>query len=156
MFVAEEGNERVSVFRPDGQFVRAITNPPQGSKPRYLPMGLACHDGLLYVPNCRRAGLVSVFRTDGQFVRQFGHEGPGKLKFPTGVTVHRDQVLVCSNHCVTVFGLDGSFVRQIGSERSGSGDHQFCAPSDLACFDSAVFVADWGNQRVHVIARDSL
>ena len=65
---------------------------------------------------------VQVFGLDGSFVRQWGTQGSGdgQFKYPSGLIVNGDEVLVIDygNHRVQVFGLDGSFVRQWG----GKGD----------------------------------
>ena len=85
-------------------------------------------------------------------MRSWGSQGagPAQLKYPFGIAVHGNRVLVSDvNQRVSVFGTDGSFVRSIGSY--GAADHQFQYPCGIACTDRAVYVADRENLRVRVL-----
>ena len=59
--------------------------------------------------------------------------GEGQLKFPIGVVVNGDEVIVADNqnNRLQVFGLDGSFVRQWGG-KAGGGAGQFVQPRGIA------------------------
>ncbi len=101
-----------------------------------------------------QTACISVFDPDGTFQRCFGDNGI--LDRPKGITVHGGQVIVASGHCITSFTLNGDLVRRVGSSDAGSGLCQFAQPCDVRCTDNAVYVADGGNRRVHVIPRQSL
>ena len=145
VYVANQSNHCVSVFREDGTFIRTIG---QG-KLRY-PVDVLVHSsGLVYVADGWNT-RIAVFSQKGELVRTFGSGGGGKGEFqcPCGVAVSPDDhhlyVSDEVNHRVQVFTLEGRYVREFGTE-------QLKGPFGLTVTsDGSVLVADKNNNRVAV------
>ena len=145
VYVANQFNHCVSVFREDGTFLRTIG---QG-KLRY-PIDVFVHSsGLVYVADCGNH-RIAVFSQEGELVRTFGSEGGGKggFKYPPGVAVspdgHHLYVSDEDNHRVQVFTLEGWYVREFGTDQL-KGPHCLTVTSD-----GNVLVVDDENNRVAV------
>ena len=144
VYVANQFNHCVSVFREDGTFIRTIG---QGKLQR--PSDVLVHSsGLVYVAD-RWNHRIAVFSQEGELVRTFGSEGGGKgeFKYP-GVAVSPDDhylyVSDRNNHRVQVFTLEGRYVREFGTD-------QLKGPRCLTVTsDGSVLVADDENNCVEV------
>ena len=116
VYVANEYNHCVSVFREDGTFIRTIG---QGKLRR--PNDVLVHSsGLVYVADSRNH-RIAVFSQERELVRTFGSHGRGKGEFrdPSGVAASPDDhhlfVSDTDNHRVQVFTLEGRYVREFGT-----------------------------------------
>ena len=149
VYVANQFNHCVSVFREDGTFIRTIG---QGKLQR--PSDVLMHSsGLVYVAYWGNH-CIAVFSQEGELVRTFGSEGGGKgeFKYPSGVAVSPDDhhlyVSDLNSHRLQVFTLEGRYVREFGTS-------QLKCPRNLphsltVTSDGSVLVADRGNYRVAV------
>ena len=145
VYVANQWNHCVSVFREDGTFIRIIG---QG-KLQFPTDVLVPSSGLVYVADGGNH-CIAVFSQEGELVRTFGSQGGGKGEFkcPLGVAVSPDDhnlyVSDSSNHRVQVFTLEGRYVREFGTD-------QLKHPRGLTVTsDGSVLVADGDNDRVAV------
>ena len=97
VYVADEFNDRIQKFSPDGKFVGQFGkygyNPGQLDRPIGITIDTAA-TGLVYVSE-GGTGCVSVFTSDGGFVKRFGKKmSSGTLTFTC--TCDKDGVLyVC-------------------------------------------------------------
>jgi len=111
------------------------------------PVGIAKHNGVIYVADSGRAKIVA-FNEDGDLLFEI-EEG---LQRPVGVTVARDRLWVADSkaHCVLGYSLDGNLMTKIG--RRGSGPGEFNFPT-YVCADAAgrLFVTDSMNFRVQIL-----
>ena len=145
VFVTNERNHCVSVFREDGTFIRTI-----GRGKLLYPSDVLVHSsGLVYVADSANH-RIAVFSQEGELVRVFGSQGgwKGEFRYPSGVVVSPDDhhlyVSDLNNHRVQVFTLEGRYVREFGTG-------QLKYPRDLTVTsDGSVLVADRGNNRVAV------
>ena len=145
VFVANQYNHCVSVFREDGTFIRTI-----GQGRLYYPSDVLVHSsGLVYVADGSNH-RIAVFSQVGELVRSFGSRGggKGKFEFPRGVAVSRDNnhlyVSDRENNLIQVFTLDGQYVSEFGTD-------QLKHPHGLTVvFNGSVLVVDKGNNRVAV------
>ena len=145
LFVANQCNHCVSVFREDGTFIRSI-----GQGKLLFPKDVLVHSsGLVYVVdvNNRR---IAVFSREGELVHTIGSRGGEKGGFekPSGVTVspdgHHLYVSDRNIHQVQVFTLEGQYVRECGTA-------QLKGPRGLTVMsDGSVLVADRSNNRIAV------
>ena len=145
VFVANQYNHCVNVFREDGTFSRTIG---QGNL-RYPSDVLVHSSGLVYVADSGKH-RIAVFSQEGELVRTFGSQGGGKGEFndPSSVTVSPDNhhlyVSDNNNHRVQVFTLEGRYVRKFGTD-------QLKGPRSLTITsDGSVLVADRNNNCVAV------
>ena len=152
VYVANQCNNCVSVFREDGTFIRTIG---QG-KLRYPRDVLVHSSGLVYVADGSKHH-IAVFSQEGELVLTFGSQGGGKgefshpegeFKFTCGVAVSPDDhhlyISDTDNHRVQVFTLEGQYVREFGTD-------QLKGPCGLTVTsDGSVLVADKDNNHVAV------
>ena len=149
VFVANQCNHCVSVFREDGTFIRTIG---QG-KLRYPSDVLVHSNGLVYVADWGNH-RIAVFSQEGERVRAFGSQGGGKGEFshPRGVAVSPDDqhlyVSDTDNHRVQVFTLEGRYVREFGTDQL---KHSFGL---TATSDGSVLVAYRDNNCVAVFDKN--
>ena len=145
VYVANQCNHCVSVFREDGTFIRTI-----GQGKLHHPSDVLVHSsGLVYVADSWNH-RIAVFSQEGELVRTFGSEGGGKgeFKHPRGVAVSPDDhhlyVSDSSNHRVQVFTLEGRYVREFGTDQL---KYPRCL---IVTSDGSVLVADRNNNCVEV------
>ena len=140
VYVANQLNHCVSVFREDGTFIRTI-----GQGKLQYPRDVLVHSsGLVCVADCSNH-RIAVFSQEGELVRTFGSMGgrKGEFRYPSGLATspdgHHLYVSDRDNHRVQVFAREGQFVREFGY------DH-LKAPRVLAVTsDGSVLVADKDN-----------
>ena len=145
VYVANQYNHCVSVFRQDGTFMRTIG---QG-KLQLLWDVLVHSSGLVYVADVGNHH-IAVYSQEGELVHTFGSYGGGEGEFhwPSGLAIspdgHHLYVSDCDNHRVQVFTLEGQFVREFGTG-------QLKGPRGLTVTsDGSVLVADRDNNRVAI------
>ena len=145
LYVANQINHCVSVFREDGTFTRTI-----GQGKLQYPKDVLVHSsGLVYVADVNNH-RIAVFSQEGELVRTFGSEGGGKGEFEWRSSVavspdgHHLYVSDCNNHRVQIFTLEGQYVREFGTG-------QLNGPCGLAVTsDGSVLVADSRNNHIAV------
>lgn len=147
LYVADEDAHQISVFDPDGTYVRRWG--AHGSGPGQLdrPAGLRVdNDGCLWVSDSVNARLQR-FTPDGTFLSCFGCFGtePGQLNMPWAVAVGPGGdiwVADWRNDRVQRFGPGGDL-------RGIYGEGLLCRPSGVAVDEaSRLYVSDWGHDCV--------
>ncbi|MBE2268742.1 MAG: SMP-30/gluconolactonase/LRE family protein, partial [Anaerolinea sp.] len=166
VYVAEEFNNRVSVFDTSGNPLYQIDGVSGGGQPFNRPNGVAvAPDGTLYVADTWNY-RISRFTPDGQFLLGWGQQGTFGAFAETNPTdgfwgprdVQVDNqglvyVADTGNKRIRVYDQNGQFVRDIGMAGSGLG--QVDEPAGLALTsDGRLYVADTWNRRISVFATD--
>jgi sugar lactone lactonase YvrE len=146
LYVVDEKNRRVQVFRPDGVVVRKFG--AEGKGMLSVPNGIAVSEGLVYVTDSSH-DVVQVYRAaDGVYVRTIGSKGDreGQLANPEGIVVHAGEVYVAdSDHAlIQVYrSSDGTHVRSMGVYDDNKGlDGQLRTPVGLALHAKELYVSD--------------
>jgi len=139
-YVADSGNDRVSVFGGDGSFLRSITG--SMDDPQDVAFGAG---GQIFVAD-KGSDRVDVFSSTGAFVRQIGE---GELVDPTGVAVDGSTVYVADsgNSRVARFSVTGA---PLGSIELAP---PFSPRDAIVGADGNLYVADFGNERVDVFTK---
>ena len=156
VYVADFYNDSISVFTPDGEFIRRFPDP-------YAPTGkgssgndgggiavtaVAVADGQVYATD---AYQVFVFTVEGELVRQFGRPGggPDGLDRPGGIAVDRDGRIYVSDsnqNRVIAFSPEGEPLWVTGRPVQGlqeETDNPFVLPRGLSVMrDGSILVAD--------------
>ena len=157
----DEGNHRIQVFDPDGNYLATIGTSGAagvGNLQFHGPHHIAIYNNLLYVADGgnHRVQVINVANPlSPVYVGTIGTTGEGgddnaHLANPSGVAVDANYVYVADrgNHRVQVFARGTrSYVATLGSYGSGKG--QFWEPTDVAVDTLGnLYVADFVNTRV--------
>lgn len=157
VYVSDGLNRHISVYAPDGKFLRYLGSPEKLKRPAGIAIDAA--GALLYVVDIGGTDSmdhgVQVFDVKtGAHVRGIGKrgEGDGEFNLPRDVAVGKDGFLYIvdgGNFRIQVMRPDGSFVRSFGAVGRQGG--QFSRPKEIA-IDSAgnVYVIDtaFGNFQI--------
>jgi len=145
VYVAENGNNRISVFSEDGRFLRKFASHGSSDGQVNGPWGIFAEDTELFVAEYGN-NRISVFDlTTGTFKRKFASSGtgPGNLSNPEDVVVDGDNVIVAdyTNNRISIFDRAGTFIKAIGS--NGSTDGQFVGPLGVTVMDGVLYVSEY-------------
>ena len=148
LYVANLGNNCISVFGADGTFIRAI-----GQGKLQFPSDVLTHGSSVYVADSSNH-CIAVFSQEGKLSFTFGSWGgsKGQFKNPSGLAVspdgHHLYVSDRNNRRLQVFTLDGRFVREIGTG-------QLKSPRGLTVTSNgSILVADCVNNCVVVFSKN--
>lgn len=127
LFVADTGNARISVFQPDGTFVRSFGD---CQRPDDYPIALTFDfDGNLVVLDSE-ASEIQIWESKGILKYKFTHEG---LRVPCGVAVDQNGNLLVSDmgtNKIHVISPTGAWVREFGGRGPAIGE--FDGPRGIA------------------------
>lgn len=166
VFVAEEFNNRISVFDTNGTPLYQIDSASGGGQPFNRPNGVAiAPDGSLYIADTWNYH-INQYTQEGQFILGWGQPGTygafaetvptDGFWGPRDVTVdHQGLVYVSDtgNKRIRVYTSTGEYVRDIGMAGSALG--QLDEPSGIVTSsDGRLYVADTWNRRVSVFGLD--
>ena len=150
VYITENGNNRVSVFQCNGQFLHII-----GANHLKHPWYIAVSANHLLVGNAGH-DCISIFTLDGNYVGKYGTQGTGRgqLNFPCGIATDMyGYILVteCGNSRVSIFDKEGAFIHSFGSKGSDLG--QFFVPRGIAISPTGdIYVCDARNGRIQVFS----
>ncbi len=159
-FVPVVGNS-VSVFSPDGTYLKAIGFGAQGKGAGIDEPGDLKFDsitGNLYVADVFNSEIDVYNPESGEFVTSFGSfsgQGPGDLFFgPGGIDFDKQgnlHVTDFSADVVKVYGRDGALVKTYGG--LGTEPGQFNGPAGLAISQNTgnIYINDQFNNRIQVL-----
>ena len=154
LYLSDENTHRISVFTPEGEFLRCWGEfgAELGQLNRPSGMAFAPDGSLLVVDSLNHR--VQRFSADGDFLMGWGSEGEGSGQFrmPWGVAVDEVGDVYVSdwrNDRVQKFDADGGFIAEFDGQDGGDG---FARPNGLAVDnDGQIYVCDWQNDRVQVL-----
>ena len=160
-FVPVVGNS-VSVFSPDGEYLKAVGFGLTGQKGAGIdePGDLKFDpiSGNLYVADVFNSEIDVYNPESGEFVTSFGSfsgQGPGDLFFgPGGIDFDKQGNLHVTDFSadeVKVYGRDGALVKTYGS--LGTEPGQFNGPAGLAISENTgnIYINDQFNNRIQVL-----
>ncbi len=157
LYVAEESNNRVSIFDTNGNFQSNLSDVVM-LRPNGVAVGPS---GNIYVADTWNY-QIKVFSPEGELITSWGQRGEygsgaqsepvDGFWGPRAVAVDNDErvyVADTGNKRIRVYTSMGQFVQDIGT--GGSGPGQLDEPTGLAIHpDGRLFVADTWNRRVSV------
>lgn len=138
------------VIEPDLQFGSSGSGDGQFN----MPKSIAIDSNFLYVSDFYN-NRIQVFTKTGVYTNKLE-----SLNHPSGVAVDPTNVYVSDsgNFRIRVFNKNGTVARTWGSQGSGPGQFahttQFSSPWGIAVDTNRVYVADPGNSRIQVFAKD--
>ena len=151
IIVADSGNDRLQVFKADGQL--AATWGRQGREPGEFrhPGGLAVHEQALFIADTGN-DRIQKLAADGRILLAWGRSGsgPGEFRAPASVAVDsRGSVYVADsdNGRIQHFTEDGGFIAEWTVPSAGTPARPAGIAVDLR--DGTVFVSDPVQNRIH-------
>ncbi len=158
VYVADEHQQRISIFSKDGEFLGKWGVEGNGDGQFNKPSGLAfdSRDNLFLVDSVNNR--IQKFTKDGHFLAKWGRGGnsDGEFNLPWGIEIDQeDNVFIADwrNDRIQKFTPDGQFLMKFGTP--GDGDGELHRPTDVAVDrDGDIYVTDWGNDRMEVFAPD--
>jgi len=163
VFVAEQGNHRISKLTPDGRFISSWGRMGRGEGELDTIWGIALDDaGNVYVADSD-ASCIHKFTSNGRFIRRWGKLGKddGQFDSPAGVAVDdagNVYVVDVDNHRIQKFTLDGRFLGKWGKRGKKAGEFNLRSsvnegwnawfPGIAVDRGGKVYVADIGNHRI--------
>jgi|GEM_PF-2905292 len=157
IYVADDSNNRVQVFNPDGTYNSQFSTSGSGSASLISPFGVAFDaNGNIYVVS-NGNNHIDVFNPDGTYKLEFGTSGSGdgQFNYPTGIGLDANGNIYVGdrNEHIQVFNPDGTYKSKFGT--SGSGDGQFKYVQAVALDAKGnIYTADAGNNRIEVFNPD--
>jgi DNA-binding beta-propeller fold protein YncE len=159
VIVADDGNDRIQKFDPNGVFQGAVGSPGPGPGQFSHPFGVALDAAAnVYVADNNNHRVVKLTTQLG-FAGVWGGLGakPGQLTFPRALasdTAGDTYVADSANGRVEVFDAAGAYSRTIGNPASGGG--LFTAPRGLAADPTGtLLVSDTVGDRIERFAPGS-
>ena len=155
-YVVGYGNDRVSVWDANGNFLRGWGKLGTGNGQFNNPQGIAVTTDEVFVTDDSNH-RVQVFDLQGNFLRKWGSSGTsdGQMKRPFGVTVdvvdaNLTEVYVTEyeNHRIQVFDANGTFRRKFGS---GKLDNPAAAKIGS---DGLVYVSSSDHKKIKIFQKD--
>ena len=141
VYIANEGNGRVEVFKEDGSFVRQI-----GVGQLKRPCNVTIYGDRLFIPDIDNH-RVFTFNTSGELTQTIGGGrggGPGQFYGPTAVAVYNNELFITDCNRVQVLSVNGQYNRELPRGQV-SGPHDI-----LITPDGEVLIADLWNHRVAI------
>ena len=142
IYVAENGNNRVSVFVACGSFVRIIPDSTDQQNHLKQPRGLTFDlHGKLHVASYGTNSIV-VYTPEGQFVEEYGQ---GQLVYPAGIAVDEEGFSLVTEHNSTssrlqIFNSSHHLVKTV----TGLNESHDVIISK----DGGVYVAEYSNKKL--------
>ncbi|MDP1854053.1 MAG: NHL repeat-containing protein [Candidatus Omnitrophota bacterium] len=151
VYVADSSNNRVQVFKINGEFISTIDlSKALSDKDRLVrPIGIAISSqGNIYISDADN-NYIRVYDSAGNFLFKFGGFGAeeGKLCLPVGLSIDKkDNVYVVdmNNARLQIFDKEGKFLSKIGSPGDTKGS--FGKPKSVYVDNKGViYVSDGAN-----------
>jgi DNA-binding beta-propeller fold protein YncE len=184
VYVTDEWKNTVSVFDPDGKFIRKWGTTGSGPGELRGPAGIVCEPNGNVIVVDSGNNRLQVFSADGKLQAQCGHGGSGDGEFnrPWGITLDNDNniwVADWKNHRVQKWSAGGKYMMSIGQYGEVPRHPKSFAvtylgpyisplpedeypragilnhPTDVAVDPQGdVYIADWGNHRLCIFEGD--
>ncbi len=157
VIISDPGLRAVHVLDPSGKTSFSILG-DQGRRLR-LPAGVAVDaEDNIYIADSAR-GIVLVYNQRGQFVRYIGmFRGENMYERPTGIAIDRKAgrlyLTDTPRNFVFILDLQGNVLKRVGRDRSGNGNGEFVAPTQIAVSDHGIVVLDKERSRIQVLDFD--
>jgi hypothetical protein len=114
IYISDFTSDRIYIMNTNGYLQDRFAGKGSEGGSFYGPTGIAVSDdNILFVADSGN-NRIQKLKLNGNFISDFGKEGKGKLKMPSGLTIENNQVYVADkgNKRVVVFDMEGNFVKE--------------------------------------------
>lgn len=150
IYVASYGNGYILKFTPEGEYAGKLDY-------KFVhPHGIYFHKGLLYVTELQGDKRVVVLDHEGRAVKEFGNSGPSRLRYPTGIWVDGNDILISDSetHSIKIYDVKTYGLKEeIGGGISFSEEGLYY-PYAVARKGARTYIADTHNHRIKVLGPD--
>ncbi|XP_043510560.1 E3 ubiquitin-protein ligase TRIM71-like [Frieseomelitta varia] len=160
IIVADRSNNRIQIYKQDGQLIRRFGSHGTGPGQFDRPAGVAVDARRRIIVADKDNHRIQILAMDGLFLLCFGEKGSryGQFNYPWDVAANSECQIVVSdtrNHRVQLFSPEGIFLRKYGFESVASMWKHFDSPRGVA-FDPEgnVITTDFNNHRLIIIDAD--
>ena len=154
VWIAETAAHCLSVFDPNGNFIRRVgvrgAGPGQFNYPTYIYIN---QNQIVYVVDALN-NRIQIFDSLGNIISSFGHtgDGSGDLARPKGIACDSyGHIYIVDGlfHNVQIFDKHGKFLANFG--RQGQAPSEFWMPAGIYIDDkNKIYVADAYNSRIQI------
>lgn len=157
IYVVDSGNDRVSVFNEEGEYLRSFGKTGKQAGQFQGPVGIAIGtDERLYVAD-KGNNRIQIFDLNGKLIKTFKTMFEDQEVRPVDVAISKegDQIFVTgnANHRVMVYDRDGNLLNHWGGEGANKGMFRYPATAAVSP-DNKLYVVDVLNTRVQVFEGD--
>ena len=152
LYVADEFLNSVSVFDPDGKFLRSWGKQGNSDGQFDNPSSLMIVDDVVFISDTLNNRILK-YDLNGTYIGGWGSEGSdnGQFNYPWGLTEGNDGDLYVAdwgNDRIQRFSMDGEYISTFKGEDS---EIPIKRPAGVAVSSNGtLYVADWGNQILQV------
>ena len=163
IYVADEGNNRIQKFSPDGALITRWGSYGIGDGQFNRPSCIAIDgNGNVYVTEWN--SRIQKFTANGEFITKWGSYGSGDGQFIGGlIGIAADSsgniyVVDSGNYRIQKFSSDGTFITKWGSYGSGDGEFDWKEGKAGIAIDGSgnVYVVDSGNFRIQKFSSNGM
>ena len=126
IFVADAGNNRISIFDLAGNFVSNFGSSGTGDYNFNWPAGIAVNDEFIIVVD-QGNDRIQIFDHAGNFIRSIGSPGSeeGQFDSPFGIDADDKYIFIADtgNNRVQIFDLEGNFLLAFGGSAAEDGSY---------------------------------
>jgi outer membrane protein assembly factor BamB len=115
IYISDFKSDRIYVMNTNGYFQERFSGIGKEGGKFYGPTGIAVsQDNHLFVADSGN-NRIQKLNLNGKFISEFGMEGRGKLKMPSGICFQNEKLYVADkgNKRLVVFDEEGNFIKEI-------------------------------------------
>ncbi|KAK1129478.1 hypothetical protein K0M31_019203 [Melipona bicolor] len=160
IIVADRSNNRIQIYKQDGQLIRRFGSHGTGPGQFDRPAGIAVDARRRIIVADKDNHRIQILAMDGLFLLCFGEKGSryGQFNYPWDVAANSECQIVVSdtrNHRVQLFSPEGIFLRKYGFESAPNMWKHFDSPRGVAFGpEGNVVTTDFNNHRLIIIDAD--
>ncbi|MBK6604446.1 MAG: 6-bladed beta-propeller [Leptospiraceae bacterium] len=140
LYVSDFASDRIYVLNDKGYFQERFAGKGSEGGKFYGPTGIAVSEkDILFVADSGN-NRIQKLSLNGKFISEFGHDGRGKLKMPSGLTIEDNLVYVADkgNKRIAVFDDEGNFIKEFTHPN-------MTVPRSVKFYKKRMYVADEQN-----------
>lgn len=147
VYVADLYNGNISIFTPNGKFIKYFTDSKKNPNFLATPAGLRIYNNELYVTDIK-SNSVYIYNMSGNKLMQLSYASASDdpLNAPNAVTIDSDNNIYVSDTGdarIVEFDKNGKYIKMINGSKGGTGQTKFVNPRGIGVQpDGTVLMVD--------------